>query len=121
WIITLVIVLLNTSGDLLMAKAMKRSGDLSKVRKLHGIKGHVLAIVGNPIFYLALVSMAFAFYALMAALSLFNLSVVIPVTSSLTFLINIIGAKFLLKEKVDSKRWLAVALVAVGVGLVGMK
>jgi len=53
----------------------------------------------------------------LAALSLIDLSVVIPASASLTFLLNLLGAKFFLKEHVSRRRWLSGILVLGGIVL----
>jgi drug/metabolite transporter (DMT)-like permease len=42
---------------------------------------------------------------------------VIPAQSSLTFLANLLGAKFFLKEHVDQRRWIAGTIVMCGIVL----
>jgi drug/metabolite transporter (DMT)-like permease len=51
-------------------------------------------------------------------LSWADLSLVAPVSASLTFIANAIVAKIFLRERVERQRWLAAILVAAGVALV---
>jgi drug/metabolite transporter (DMT)-like permease len=67
--------------------------------------------------WFALPLMAASFYSLLVLLSWAPLSVVIP-ASALNYVVGTFGAKYLLKEQVNGKRWLGVALVCVGVTLV---
>jgi drug/metabolite transporter (DMT)-like permease len=43
----------------------------------------------------------------------------VPASASLTFLLNLIGARFFLKEHVSKRRWLSGILVLGGIILVG--
>jgi drug/metabolite transporter (DMT)-like permease len=71
----------------------------------------------NPNFVLAVTSMAVAFFSLLFALSWGDVSLVAPAAASLTFLVNAVAAKFFLRERVDTRRWIAASLVAAGVAL----
>ncbi|HEX6466814.1 MAG TPA: hypothetical protein VFZ99_05885 [Terriglobales bacterium] len=115
------LVAFNTSGDLLMARTMRKVGDVDVIRKQRGIVGVVRAILTTPSFYGALACMAAAFFSLLTALSLIDLSLVIPAAASLTFLSNLTGAKFFLKERVDRTRWIAGLVVMCGVVLLAVK
>jgi drug/metabolite transporter (DMT)-like permease len=98
---------------------MRRVGDFSEVRRKFGIFGVIRAVLTEPWFYLGLLAMALSFFGLLAALSLIDLSVVVPASASLTFLLNLIGARFFLKEHVSKRRWLSGILVLGGIILVG--
>ena len=119
WLMVLVLVGLNSAGDMTTARAMRRVGDFSEVRREFGIFGVVRAVLTEPWFYLGLLAMALSFFGLLAALSVIDLSVVVPASASLTFLLNLIGARFFLKEHVSKRRWLSGILVLGGIILVG--
>ena len=61
--------------------------------------------------------MAANFFAMLYALSIANLSLAGPAIAALTYIGNAIAAKLFLRERVDGRRWLATAFVAVGVFL----
>jgi len=111
------LMIFNSCGDLLMARTMRRIGDVDVLRRRAGIFAVVKAIVSSSTFYGALFCMAAGFYSLLTALSLGDLSFVIPAQSSLTFLANLLGAKFFLKEHVDHRRWIAGTIVMCGIVL----
>jgi drug/metabolite transporter (DMT)-like permease len=113
----LLLVAFNTWGDLLMARAMRQVGDVAVLRKQAGLSGVVRTVLSKPSFYAAILCMAAGYFSLLAALSLIDLSVVIPATSSLGFLANLFGAKFFLKEHLDRRRWIAGAVVLCGIAL----
>jgi drug/metabolite transporter (DMT)-like permease len=61
--------------------------------------------------------MALAFFALLGALSLYNVSFVVPVTA-LSYVAGAVGGVVFLHERVSFLRWMGVLLVAIGVALV---
>jgi uncharacterized membrane protein len=61
--------------------------------------------------------MASAFFALLGALAIDNVSFVVPVTA-LSYVAGAIGSVVFLREKVSSARWIGVLLVTIGVTLV---
>jgi drug/metabolite transporter (DMT)-like permease len=111
------LVALNTLGDLMMAKAMRRVGDVDVLRRKSGVIAVVRRVLTTPWFYSALGCMALGFFSLLTALSRIDVSVVIPAAYSLTFLSNLLGAKFFLKEHLDRRRWIAGLVVMCGVTL----
>lgn len=61
--------------------------------------------------------MASAFFALLAALSIYSVSFVVPVTA-LSYVVGSFGSATFLREHVGLHRWLGILLVAAGVTLV---
>ena len=61
--------------------------------------------------------MATAFFALLATLSVLNVSFVVPVTA-LSYVVGAFGGAVFLRERVNRQRWFGVLLVVVGVTLV---
>jgi drug/metabolite transporter (DMT)-like permease len=61
--------------------------------------------------------MALAFFSLLGALSILNVSFVVPVTA-LSYVAGALGAVFFLRERVSRRRWVGVFLVSLGVTLV---
>lgn len=111
------IVIVSTAGDVLLARAMKQTGDLGELRRSTGLWTVASRILRNPSFLLGIFAMALGFFSLLAGLSWGDLSLVAPASASLTFVANAIAAKFLLHEHVDHRRWTAALLVAGGVAL----
>jgi drug/metabolite transporter (DMT)-like permease len=117
WAVVLALVGLNSAGDLSTATAMRRVGDLSAIRRRSGILGVVRAVLTEPWFHIGLLAMTLSFFALLGALSLIELSIVVPASASLTFLLNLLGAKFILMEHVNRRRWISGMLVLGGIVL----
>jgi drug/metabolite transporter (DMT)-like permease len=117
WLMIFVLVGLNSAGDMSTAKAMRRVGDFGELRRKSGVLGIVRCVLTEPWFFIGLLAMALSFFALLAALSIIDLSVVIPASASMTFLLNLLGAKFILREHVNRRRWISGILVLGGIVL----
>lgn len=111
------IVLCSSTGEVLMAAAMKSIGDLDVIRERAGLWGAIRAVISCPLFFVGLMFLTLAFFALLFALNHMPLSLVAPVSASLPLVLNAVAAKFFLKENMDHRRWVAAVLVCVGVYL----
>jgi len=120
WLLLIAFVVFTTAGDVFLAKAMTRIGDLGVLRRQKGLVACVAAVMSSGQFWLAIVNMALSFFSLLTALNWANLSFVGPASSALTFVANIAAARVFLKEDVDRRRWLAAAMVCVGILLIGL-
>lgn len=110
------IVLGGTVGELCITRAMKVVGEVHDFRPLAlmGVFGRAMR-VGWMWFGLAL--MGVGFFAMLAMLSLENVSFVVPVTA-LTFAAGAYGGGLFLGERVTPLRWAGILLVCLGVVLV---
>ncbi|SRR6266478_3247281 len=120
WLSIAAVVLASSTGDVLLARAMKQIGDLGKLRRNEGLAAIISRIVRNRSFLAGLAAMTVAFYSLLLALSWEDVSLVAPASASLTFVANAVAARIFLHERVDSRRWVAALLVAGGVALVAV-
>lgn len=110
------IIVAGTAGELCVSRAMKVVGDAESFRP-RDIGRLILSALRVPWMWLGVGMMATAFFALLAALSILNVSFVVPVTA-LSYVVGTFGSAVFLQERVNSQRWLGVLLVAVGVTLV---
>jgi multidrug transporter EmrE-like cation transporter len=117
WLGVFLIVVTSTTGDCLLARAMKQVGDLGDLRKNRGSVETLLRVLGTPALMLGIACMALSFFSLLFALSWGDVSMVGPASASLTFVANAFAAKLFLHEKVDRRRWTAAVCVAGGVFL----
>jgi len=115
WGAIAIIVLTSTAGDVLLSRGMKQVGDVGELRRRIGMLAVLTRVLKNPNFLLGVLCMATAFYSLLFGLSWGDLSLVVPASTSLTFITNAVAAKIFLHERVDQRRWLAALLVAGGV------
>ena len=115
WLMIGAIVILATAGDVLLAGAMRQVGDFDEIRARAGIWGAIAAVLGNIRFLAGVICMALSFFSLLYALSWADVSLVAPASAALTFVTNAFAAKWILKENVDRRRWMAAACVCAGV------
>jgi len=117
WSGILIVVLFSVVGDILLARAMKKVGDVHELWDRCGLLAVVGRVLSRPSFFFGVMAMAVAFFSLLFALSWGDVSLVAPAAASLTFIGNAFAAKIFLHEKVDRRRWIAAVLVAAGVAL----
>ena len=117
WSAIVVIVLTSTAGDVLLSRGMKQVGDVGELTRRIGALAVLARVLKNPNFLLGVLAMATAFYSLLFGLSWGDLSLVVPASTSLTFITNAVAARIFLHERVDQRRWIAALLVAGGVVL----
>ena len=120
WSAILTVAALAITGEILIAAAMRRLGDLDHLRTGSGLRGYlgpICAVLGSPIFLAGALCMALNFFAMLYTLSIVDLSLAAPATASLTFIGNAAAAKVFLRENVDRRRWLAALFVCIGVAL----
>jgi drug/metabolite transporter (DMT)-like permease len=115
--ITLIILVLSsTGGDLCVAQAMKRIGEVKDFTP----KG-LLRVLGRVLregwMWIGIGQMTLAFCSLLALLSWEAVSFVIPATA-LSYVTGALGSKYLLGEQLTRRRWVGIGLVSVGVLLV---
>lgn len=112
------VVLGSSVGDVLITRGMKEVGEISTLQP-----GALVQIakrtLSNKYFLGGVFFMAVSYFSFLAALSLADLSLVVPATS-IAFVIKTIGAKFFLKEKINLVRWVGILLVCVGVALISL-
>jgi drug/metabolite transporter (DMT)-like permease len=120
WTSILTVAALAIIGEVLIAAAMRRLGDLDHLRTGPGLRGYlgpIRAVLSSPLFLTGALCMALNFFAMLYTLSIVDLSLAAPATASLTYIGNAAAAKVFLRENVDRRRWLAVLFVAIGVVL----
>lgn len=112
WPLILIVVFASSAGDVLCAKGMSEGGELEvRLSKLGSI---LCYIITRRMVILGGLCYAVAFFSLLALLSIAPLSIAVPATA-LSFVLDTIGARFLLHEHVPWKRWVGVMCVTVGV------
>lgn len=113
WPLILFTVFASSCGDILCAKGMSQGGELKDFGP-SAIMRVVRYIITRRTVILGGVCYATAFFSLLGLLSVAQLSVAVPATA-LSFVIDTIGAKFILREHVPWKRWVGVLFVTAGV------
>jgi drug/metabolite transporter (DMT)-like permease len=118
WTYVAIIVLATTVGEVMQAVGMRRHGEIRDFRP--NALGRAAATLARNRFVIAsVVAMAISFFAYMALLTVAELSFAVPVTA-VTFVLETVLAKYILKERVTALRWAGAGLVVCGVALVSL-
>jgi drug/metabolite transporter (DMT)-like permease len=115
-ILFFLIIVAGTGGDLCVSRAMKTVGEVKDFRP-SAIARVILRALRGGWMWAGVGLMALAFFSLLGALSILNVSLVVPVTA-MSYVTGALGAVFFLRERVSRRRWLGVFLVSLGVILV---
>jgi drug/metabolite transporter (DMT)-like permease len=115
WLCIFTTVFAAAAGDVLVALAMRRIGDLGDLRRRYGFLPVIVRVLSSGILFGGVFFMAVAFFSNLVGLCWADLSVVGPASAALTFVANALGARFFLHENVDRRRWLATLCVCCGV------
>ena len=118
WIAIGMVAALAIAGEVLIAGAMQKLGDLDLIREQSGMPGAIRAVLSSPLFLIGAFCMALNFFAMLYTLSLVDFTLAMPGIASFTYVGNAVAAKLFLHENVDKRRWLAVGFVCVGVYLI---
>jgi multidrug transporter EmrE-like cation transporter len=116
YILFFLIVAAGTGGELCVSRAMKTVGQASSFRPA-AVARIILTALRNGWMWLGVGLMAVAFFSLLGALSLYNVSFVVPVTA-LSYVAGAFGSAVFLRERVNVHRWIGILLVTLGVTLV---
>ncbi|HLI64179.1 MAG TPA: hypothetical protein VKV05_12330 [Terriglobales bacterium] len=110
------VIVVGTGGEMCLARAMKQTGELERLRPSAAIKllGRALRVKW---IWIGVAMMASAFFSLLLLLSFEALSFVVPV-SALNYLVGGLGSMFFLGEHVSWQRWIGIGLVCIGVTMV---
>ena len=116
FLILFVIVAAGTGGELCVSRAMKVVGEVHDFRPA-ALFQFVLRAIRVGWMWIGIAMMALAFFALLAMLSIENVSFVVPVTA-LSYAAGAFGAMLFLHERISRQRWIGVLIVCIGVTLV---
>jgi ceramide glucosyltransferase len=109
------VVLTGTCGEISLTHAMKQIGEVRHFSPA-AISRVLLRSLRQAWLWIALGLMAVSFYAFLTMLSWYPVSFVVPATS-LAYVAGALGAKFLLRERLNATRWAGVACISLGVAL----
>ncbi|HXW15226.1 MAG TPA: EamA family transporter, partial [Terriglobia bacterium] len=112
----LVLVLAGTGGDLALAHAMKRLGEVHSFTPA-AIWRFLRGAFREGWMWIGIAQLTLAFCSLLALLSWEAVSFVIP-ANALSYVTGAIGGKYFLGEKLTPLRWAGIGLISVGVALV---
>jgi uncharacterized membrane protein len=106
------VTVFSTLGDSLLARGMKQAGGVS----MHNISELLFAIL-NPWVGIGILLLLAFFASYMSALSWADLTYVLPATS-LGYVLVALIARIGFHEEISLTRWLGIACIAAGVGIV---
>jgi len=118
WLMIAVIVAATAAGEVLGAMGMRRHGEIRDFRP--GALRQAAAVLTRNRFVIGSVAaMAVSFFAYMRLLTVSDLSFAVPATA-VTYALETVLAKYVLKEHVNWLRWAGAGLVICGVALVSL-
>ncbi len=112
----IVLVLADSAGNLFLTRGMKQVGAVSTLNPQE-LWQTVKKVFGSPLLRMGIGCMAITFFMFIALMSWADLSFVLPATA-LTEPVNMLGTKYVLKEKVTKVRWLSTLLICIGLILI---
>ena len=115
WVLLSIVVGCTVTGDLLSSYEMKRLGEIQDFRP-SGLRRLLAKLATKRFLILSVCFMAISFFAFIKLVESADLSFAVP-ASAASIVFETILARLILKERVDSRRWLGVCLVAFGVVL----
>lgn len=115
WLLIGIIVAATTAGEVLGAAGMRRHGEIRFHAGALGRAGALL--VRNRFVIGSVLAMAVSFFAYLGLLTVSELSFAVPATA-VTYALETVLAKYVLRERVTWLRWAGAALVICGVALV---
>jgi uncharacterized membrane protein len=113
WIAIFIIAFSDACGDLFLAKGMKKIG-LMKLTSFSQTRQQVFKIITNIWIIQGVTCQAIAFLGFVSVLSWADISLVRPATS-LTYVLSLLGAILILKERINLGRLSGIILVGLGV------
>lgn len=116
-ILVALLVVLNSSGNFFFGLGMKRIGAVQAGSRA-ALHSAFVAVFSSVWIWFGIVSMLLFLLALMLVLSWADFTYILPATASMYAVVPLLG-HFVLGESVTGLRWIGVALICVGVMLVG--
>ncbi len=115
WLLVALVVTSTVVSDLLQSREMKLHGQIDDF--LPGRWGRIMArVLRRRYLILSIVFMALSFFAFLKLLAIADLSFAVPATAA-SYVLETVLAYFLLKEKLNWRRWAGAGLVACGVAM----
>jgi drug/metabolite transporter (DMT)-like permease len=118
WVWIATIVGSTTVGEVCQALGMRRHGEIRDFRP--GAIGRAMAVLAQNRYIIgSVIAMAVSFFAYLGLLTITDLSFAVPATA-VTYVLETVLAKYVLKEQVNWLRWAGASLVIFGVALVSL-
>lgn len=114
WLLVGVVVIATVIADVLQSHELKQHGEITDVST-----GTFASVFRRPLLLVAIGAMALSFFAFMKLLQTAELSFAVPATAA-SYVIETVLAKYLLKERIEQRRWTGALLVGGGVALLAL-
>ena len=113
-----IIVAATTVGEVMQALAMRRHGEIRDF--CPGALGRAMTLLARNRYVIGSVAaMAVSFFAYLGLLTVSDLSFGVPATA-ITYVLETVLARYVLRERVTWLRWTGAVLVVCGVALVAL-
>ena len=112
WTLVATIMAATAGADVLQSLEMRQHAR-------SGVAETALGIFRRPLLMVAVFCMAVSFFSFLYLLRIADLSFAVPATAG-SFVVETILAKYVLRERVDARRWTGALLVACGVALLAV-
>jgi transporter family protein len=112
------VVLAGAAGDVFVARAMKKVGELASFRPA-AIFRFGLTTVANGFLWLGIFWKAVAFFCFLALVEKADLSWVVP-ASAISFVVELVAARIFLRESINATRWAGALCIAAGVAIISL-
>jgi len=113
WFLVVLCMISTTVGDVFRSLGMRSHGEIHDFRP--GALGSALhAIVRNWMVIVSTCAMAVSFFSFMKLVSIAPMTFAVPMSAA-TFIPETLLARYLLRERVDWRRWTGIALIVIGV------
>jgi len=114
----LILILTDSIGNVYLTAGMKQLGDFQPL-PLRTLPRRLLRVLSNFQILCGIFSLTIAFFLFISLLSWANLSFVYPSTA-LTYLFSLIGARYVLQERITPARLFGTVLVCIGAAFVSI-
>lgn len=118
WLGAVSMAIADAMGDLLTAKGMKQVGAFPEL-KIRPIIRWGKRVISSPFIVGGISCQALSFLIFLSLLSWADISLVRPATA-IGYIISLLGAKFILHEHISQLRWLGIAVIGGGMGIISV-
>ena len=112
WVLVGAVVASTVAADVLQAREMKRYGESS-------VQDTAVRVFQRPLLAASIGCMALSFFSFLALLRVADLSFAVPATS-ISIVVETAMARWVLREHVNPRRWIAAVCVTTGVALLAL-
>jgi len=113
WLAVFILSFADATGDILLSKGMKEIPEIS-IKSPRYAWLLITEVMSNRNILGGVLSLSLGFFTLISALSWADISLIRP-ASALTYIISMLGARFILREKIAASRLLGISMIGFGV------